>query len=164
MFKKTTIPGILGMLLIILALLVKDPAHQRILFLLGAAGMTLMALLEHHKLFIGLQTVIISGTLTAFLPASDTIKGAIPMLVSLPVLYLLCHYRILNTKVKVLGAFALITLGVGYAVQHTLIFFLGGFLVTLFSFLEFRSGFRPAVLWMVLNLIFTLLAAYTLFT
>lgn len=125
--------------------------------------MTLMALLEHHKLFIGLQTVIISGTLTAFLPVSDTIKGAVPMLVSLPVLYLLYHYGILDTRVRALGALALTVLGVGYAVQQTLIFFLGGFLVTLFSFLEFRSGFRPAILWMVLNLIFTLLAAYTLF-
>ena len=162
MFKKTMIPGIFGMLLIILALLCGPTETQRWLFFLGALGMTLMALLEYHKLFIGLQLVIISGTLTAFLPTGDIIKGSIPILVSLPILYILYTKGFLDTGRRYLGALSLITLGVGYAAQHPLIYFLGGFLVSLFSLLELRSGFRPALIWLTLNLIFTTLAGVTI--
>lgn len=156
------IPGILGMFLIISALLCASPQAQRWLFLLGALGMTLMALLEHHKLFIALQMVIISGTLTAFLPTEDLVKGFIPVFVSLPILYLLYTRGMLGTWGRRLGALALITLGVGYAAQHPLIYFLGGLLVSLFSLLELHSGFRPALIWLSLNLIFTSLAGITL--
>ena len=162
MFKKTMIPGILGMLLIILALLCGPTETQRWLFFLGALGMTLMALLERHKLFIGLQIVIISGTLTAFLPTGDLVKGFIPAFVSLPILYLLYTKGILDTWGRGLGALALITLGIGYAAQHSLIYFLGGLLVSLFSLLEFYSGFKPALIWLSLNLIFTTLAGITI--
>ncbi len=162
MFKKTMIPGILGMLLIILALLCGPTQTQRYLFLLGAMGMTLMAILEHHKLFIGLQLVIVSGTLTAFLPAGELIKGSIPILVSLPVLYILYTKGFLDTGRRYLGALSLIILGVGYAAQHPLIYFLGGLLVSIFSLLELLSGFKPALIWLALNLIFTSLAGFTL--
>ncbi|GLI56142.1 hypothetical protein PM10SUCC1_16560 [Propionigenium maris DSM 9537] len=162
MFKKTMIPGILGMLLIILALLCGPTQTQRWLFLLGAMGMTIMAILEHHKLFIGLQLVIVSGTLTAFLPTGEIIKGSIPILVSMPVLYILYTKGFLDTNRRYLGALSLIILGVGYAAQHPLIYFTGGFLVSLFSLLELLSGFKPALIWLTLNLIFTTLAGITL--
>ena len=163
MLKKTMIPGILGMSLVISALLCSNPQGQRWLFFLGAIGMTLMALLEKHKLFIGLQLVIISGTLIAFFPVGDTIKGLIPMLVSLPVLYILHHKKIIDTGRRRLGAFALVVLGVGFAVQHIFIYFLGGLLISIFSFLELCSGFKPAIIWLTLNLVFTVLSGINLF-
>lgn len=163
MFKKTMIPGILGMILIIAALLCSDLRQQRWLFFLGAIGMTLMAFLEKHKLFIGLQLVIISGTITAFLPVDSIIKGGIPFLVSLPILYRLYREKILDTKRRRLGAFALLTLGIGYAVQHVVIYFIGGALISVFSFLELYSGFRPAVIWLTLNLIFTTISGISIF-
>lgn len=163
MFKKTMIPGILGMFLIIAALLCGSPQGQRWLFFLGAVGMTLMALLEGHQLFIGLQLVIISGTLTAFLPVADLLKGLIPMVVALPVLYALHRLGAVDTGRRRLGALALVVLGTGYAVQHPLIYFLGGLLISIFSLLELYSGFKPALIWLILNLIFTILAGTNTF-
>lgn len=151
--KKTMIPGILGMLLIIPGIFLTR--EQRILFLLGALGMTLTALLEGHRLFTGLQLVILSGTLSAFGDLSPLMKGIIPIGVSVPVLIYLHNKNLMDTGLRRLGALALITLGVGFSLQNSYIFFLGGGLISVFSFLEFRSGFKPAIIWLILNLIFT---------
>ena len=67
MLKKTMIPGILGMTLVISALLCSHPQGQRWLFFLGAIGMTLMALLEKHKLFIGADSGVLYLLVMLFL-------------------------------------------------------------------------------------------------
>lgn len=163
MFKKTIFLGIFGMLIIITALLSTDLPTQRILFFLGAALMTSMALLEDHKLFIGLQLVILSGTITAFFNIPKLIEAAIPLLVSLPVIYYLFKKNIINNKVHLIGVLALVGLGMGYATQSLMVFFLSGLFICTFSFLEFISGFRPAIIWLILNLIFTLISGMKLF-
>ena len=163
MFKKTFFLGIFGMIIIIIALLSTDLPTQRILFFLGAILMTSMALLEGHRLFIGLQLVILSGTIIAFFNIPKFIEGAIPLLVSLPITYYLFKTNIINNKIHLIGVFALVGLGMGYATQSLAIFFVSGVFICTFSFLEFFSGFRPAIIWFILNLTFTLISGMKLF-
>jgi hypothetical protein len=155
MFNRNMIPGILGMLLTIAALVLAEAEFQRTFFAVGALGMTLTALLEGHRLFIGLQLIVLSGTVAAFLPLSVMAKGFVPLAASIPTLGFLAMHKSLNTRNDWFGSLALATLGVGYAVQHPLGFFVGGALISIFSAIELRRGFKPAVIWLVLNLVFT---------
>lgn len=162
MFKKTMIPGIFGMFFIIIALLVPSSSIQRWFFFIGAVGMTITALLEKHKLYIGLQSVIFFGTLSAFLPIDNVFKGSIPLLISFPILYFLFKNHFIHTPTHLLGAIALVSLGVGYATQSFFIFFTSGLLISIFSFLELRSGFKPAIIWLLLNIVFTMVSGLRL--
>lgn len=162
MLKRGMIPGAAGMLVVMAALLWGAGAGQRWLFLIGVIGMTITAIFERHGLYIGLQLVVIAGALAAFLPLSSTARSLVPLAVGVPVIAVLAIRRELGTRSAWLGAVGLAALGVGYAVQHPLGFVLGGALISVFSAVEFRRGFKPALIWLTLNVLFTVLAAVRL--
>lgn len=153
------IPGVLGMLLICWGLSSPAGIDVRWLFFLGALGMTATALIERHALFVGLQGVILGGTIAAFLPIQEELKTLIPLVVSVPILWLLKKRQFLQDANTWLGAVSLTVLGIAYAAQQPLAFLLGGVLVSVFSYIEWRRGFSPAVVWLALNVLFSVLAA-----
>lgn len=162
MLKKGFVPGILGMLTAILGLLCADAGVQRWFFLIGALGMSLTAVIESHPLFVGLQMIVLSGTAAAFLPVSEAARGAVPLGLSLPVLWRLNAQRAFNRRGSRFGAVSLLVLAGAYALQHPAGFFLGGILVSIFSAVEIIGGFRPAIIWLILNLAFTVVAGIKL--
>lgn len=164
MFRWKLLPGAAGMLMIIWGLAGVEDATRRWMFLAGAIGMTLTTLLERHRLFCGLQLIVLSGALAAFLPLPAAGKGLIPVAVCIPVLSLLAIQGDLRDPHTWMGGAALVALGTGYAIQHPLALLLGGFLVVIFSAGELRRGVQAALIWLVLNLIFTILAAMQFFT
>ncbi len=160
---RTMVPGVIGMALTLLGLLLPIGFEQRVVFLLGALGPTLTAYLEYHKLFLVLQAVVVSGTLVAFFQLASYVKISIPFFIAIPVLLLLKKQAVLSTANDIFGAVSLLLLSAGYATQEMLFLFLGGFAVSIYSAIEWRKGFAPALIWLVLNVIFTTLAAVSLF-
>jgi len=162
MITKNMLPGIFGMMLIIFALSWGNMVWQPWFFLIGSVGITITALVERHRLFIGLQIIVLTGAIAALSPFAPSIKGLLPLLISIPVLGFLARQGILVTKNAWFGAVGLVALGFGYAVQDPLGFFIGGALVSTFSGIELYAGFKPALIWLILNLTFTVVAAWKL--
>ena len=158
---KSIIAGAAAMTAIIVGMWM-PPEPQRWIFLSGAAVMTGVAVAGRHKLFVGFQLVVLCGTLAAFAALPPAGKAAVPVLGAVPVVLWLFHAGVLKNAANVMGAAALALLAIGYATQHPMGFFLGGGLVTAFSLVEFRRGFKPAIIWALLNAMFTASAAWQL--
>lgn len=156
--RPSTLPALLGMALIIFGLSFAALDLQRWIFLCGSTLMLFTALLERHRIFIAMQTVVIAGNLAAFLPYSAGVRTLVPLALCIPVLaVLMVMGNLANSSARV-GTAALLLLSIGYAVHHPALLFIAGMPLSLYALLELRAGFRPASIWLVLNLVFASVA------
>lgn len=132
--------------------------EQRWWFLAGAIAMLVTAAWNRMTLFTTLQAIVLSAILASFLPIPLWIRGLLPMVLCVPVLFLLARAGHLGTWRPRFGAAALLILSVGYAVQEYGLFVIAGLMLCLFSGAEIRAGIRQAWLWLILNIGFVVSA------
>lgn len=150
--------GAIGLLCAIVGNLYPATLLQKYLFL--ACGILLMisAILEKQEYFIVLEVVVIVSALLAFLSEHGGLKMGVPLLLSLFSIAYLYSRGLLNSSLSILGVAGLVFLGLGYATLNPLIYLLGGVVLTVYSAISYTRGVGIALLWAILNAIFSFTA------
>ncbi len=154
--------GTLGLILAIIGNFYLDSLLQKYLYFFAAVLLTGSAVLEKQTFFIILEIIVVVSTAIAFIPGYMLFKAAIPLLLSAIFLgnYLSSPQNrdILNLT----GALGIILLALGYAIIHPAIYLAGGVVLTIFSSIAFARGVRIAILWAILNAVFSVTALYSI--
>lgn len=152
--------GIIGMIMVCVGALLPVSLAQKVLFLVGSAGLATTAICERHRFLIALEAVILLGTSLAFFVMTPMTTAIIMLVASVICLTYLYRKGDISSFNSWLGALALLTLAVGFAYSHPLIYLSGGVLMCAYSIGLLRQGIKIAMLWLILNLVFV---AVTLF-
>lgn len=154
--------GVIGLLCAIVGNLYPGTMMQKYLYLAGGVLLMVSALLEKQEYFIALEVVVIVSALLAFLPEYEWLKMGVPLLLSLFSVAYLYSRGLLNSALSLLGVAGLVFLGLGYATLNPVIYLLGGLVLTVYSAGSYFKGVRIALLWAILNAIFSFTALLVL--
>lgn len=157
---KTSI-GVVGLLLTISGTLISVPEFaltQKFFYLAGAILLTTSSLLAKHRFFILQQSVVLVGTMVAFVPVCQAIKAGVLIVLSIAAMIYFAVTGEFKERVTILGCLGLVFLALGYAVSHPIIYLLGGTFLTIYSFIVYKRGVTIGLLFGVLNFIFMITA------
>ncbi len=158
--------GVVGMLIASYGNLVHQITTQKWCYLIGAILLLLSSLLEKQKFFIALQIIISAGAAVAFASFPPLYKAAVPIILSILAIIYFIATKQLKDPLTAFGCLGIALLAAGYAVTNPIIFFLGAFVLMLYSYGSFRRGVSIALLWAILNAVFVItasLAVYRMF-
>ncbi len=167
-FKISRLPlplviGTVGLLLAIAGNFFPDTLLQKWLYFFAGNVLLVSALMERAVYFIILEVIVVASTVIAFVPGHLILKAAVPLVMSaVAIPYLLSKEQYRNLA-SILGILGLVSLALGYALIHPLIYFLGGFFLAIYSFIAYFQGERIAILFAVLNTIFAATALLSMF-
>ncbi len=150
--------GLAGMFITILGVIQTDLWLQKSCFLTGAILLCITAHIERHRLFFWLEVVIVIGTLMAFTNTSDATKASIPIIFGAIIFLMLYKQKAFTPAYQWLGGIGLLMLAVGFAIVHPLVYLAGGIILTLYSWKDYQKGASIALIWLILNLVFSVLA------
>jgi len=139
---------------------------QKIFFLSGALALTLTAIYNKHPLYMALQGVIIIGAVLGFFSNIATEYKYVILLIPTiaAIIYLIYESYFRRFPCAVSGAIGLVFIALGFSVDavsnpwlFNLYLVIGGAGVALYSGAYFfHSKDRIAVLWFVLNVVFSI--------
>lgn len=155
--------GIIGMLIATYGNLVHQLTTQKWCYLIGALLLFISSLLEKQKFFIALQIIIGAGAAVAFTTYPPLYKAAVPIILSIVAIIYFIATKQLKDPLTAFGCIGIALLAAGYAVTNPIIFFLGAFVLMLYSYGSFRRGVGIALLWAILNAIFSVTAAMAIY-
>ncbi|MBA2656872.1 MAG: hypothetical protein H0U70_07780 [Tatlockia sp.] len=140
--------------------LVQNPAQ--LYYVIGSSLLLITAL--HFKLiyFIALELIIIAGHGASFLHIGTTMQVAMPSLLTLQLLAFYFLSGQLNNIYLLVGIAGIALHSAGFAYANQWIFFFGSLLIAIYAFYAYFKGKKVALLWAILNSLFTLTAAYKL--
>lgn len=150
--------GVIGLLCAIIGNMYPATMLQKHLYLAGGVLLMISALIEKQEYFITLEVVVIVSALLAYLPDHGTLKMAVPLLLSLFSIGYLYSRGLLKSPASLLGVAGLVFLGLGYATLNPYIYLCGGVVLTAYSAISYYQGVRIALLWAILNAIFSFTA------
>lgn len=154
--------GAIGLLCAIIGNLYPATMLQKHLYLAGGLLLFISALLEKEEYFITLEVVVIACTLLAYLPEHAGLKMAVPLVLSLGSIGYLFYRGLLRDGLSWVGVAGLVFLGLGYATLNPLIYFAGGVVLTIYSTASYFRGVGIALLWAILNAVFSVTALISL--
>ncbi len=161
--KVNVLIGVVGMAIIIYGNLLPATTAQKLCYLFGGIIMMVSALLEKQSFFIILQVIIVSGAAIAFAPMPAIYRACVPILLSI---IAIAHFAMkgeLSNKTTLLGNLGIVFLAAGYAITNPVIYFIGGALLSIYSLISFKQGVKIAILWAILNIIFSATALVSVF-
>lgn len=150
--------GVIGLLCAIIGNMYPATMLQKHLYLGGGVLLMVSALIEKQEYFIALEVVVIVCALLAYLPDHGTLKMAVPLLLSLFSVGYLYYRGLLKSPASLLGVVGLVFLGLGYATLNPVIYLIGGIALTAYSAISYYQGVKIALLWAILNAIFSFTA------
>lgn len=152
--------GCLGLLVAAYGnLLVQGHPFQKWCYLIGGLLLFLSSILERQTFFTILQFVLSAGAAISFATLSPPLKAAVPITLTVIAIIYFTARGELKDKVLILGCVGLALLALGYAVSNPLINLSGAVALTIFSYLSFRRGIDIALIWTILNVVFTITSA-----
>jgi hypothetical protein len=155
--------GIIGFIFVIMGtLLAPSSLEQKVCYLLGSIFLLTMSSLDLQLYFILLQIVILAGAIVAFFPIPVFYKAAVPIALSIFSVLLFLFKGYLKDPNQIFGCLGLLLLAAGYAVSNPIIYFLGGLVVMIYSYISYRRGIKTALLFALLNLVFSVTSAYAI--
>lgn len=167
--KSKSLPifiGVFGLGLIIFGTFLPPILAQKILFSSGCLLLLCSSIMEKHTFFAVLQVVALIGSLVAFTSFSPGLKAALPIAVSILALIFFITKGMLKQRENIFGCLGLLFLAAGYAVSNPIVYMLGGIFLSTYSYFSYRRGARIAMLFLVLNIVFTftsMLAVYRMY-
>lgn len=160
-FKKIffLLTGIFGACIIFFG---QTKTSPQLYYVIGSMLLLFTAL--HFRLiyFIALELIIMSGHCAALLHIGTILQIAMPSLLTLQLLAFYCLSGQLNNIYLLIGIAGIAFHSIGFAYENQLIFFLGSISIATYSFYLYRKGKKVALLWAILNSLFTLTAIYKL--
>lgn len=163
--QASLITGIVAMTLLVIGTVAESSSLlQKILFVIGAPVLGIVAYANRQKMFAVLQAVATIGAALAFFP-DNGLKYAVMIIVAAAGIgYLLKVKYYSKDRLGIIGTIGLAFIAIGFAtnpIQYPKIFgFLlgfGGILIAFYSAIEFfRYKIRISAIWLVLNIIFSI--------
>lgn len=151
--------GILGSCILFLGL-TKSPAQ--LYYVIGSTLLLFAAL--HFRLiyFIALELILIAGHGAALMHIGPALQVAMPTLLTLQLLAFYFLSGQLNNLFLLIGITGIALHSIGFVYENQWIFFFGGLAIAIYAFYAAYRGKKAALLWAILNSLFTLTAVYKL--
>lgn len=148
--------GILGALIILFGL---AQTNAQVYFVVGAVFLLATAL--HFKLtyFIALELILIAGHGAMLMGLGPVSQLVLPILLSIQLLTYYILSGQLGNVFRLTGIAGIALLSIGFSYQNQWVFFLGSLCITLFSIYQVMQGRRVAIIWVILNMLFAIIAA-----
>jgi hypothetical protein len=133
-------------------------------YVLGSVFLLITAL--HFKLFyfIALEIILIAGHGAVVLGIGPTLQAALPALLCLQLLVYYLLSGQLNNIVKLIGIAGIALLSIGFSFNNEWVFFFGSLAISIFSAHHVYYKNRVALIWLILNIMFVLIAVKNLMT
>lgn len=151
--------AVIGMLIASTGNLLTVPTPQKWCYLVGALLLLLSSSLERQRFFIILQIIVVIGSAIAFSAFAPTIKAAFPIVFSILALIYMATSGMLRDKLTIFGCFGIVFLAAGYAITNPFVYLFGALVLMIYSFISYSRGVTIALLWGILNAIFSVTAA-----
>jgi hypothetical protein len=118
----------------------------------------------HFRLiyFIALELILIAGHGAGLLHIGTTLQIAMPILLTLQLLAFFFLSGQLNNIFLLIGITGIALHSVGFVYENQWIFFFGSLSIAVYAFYTAYKGKKVALLWAILNTLFTLTATYKL--
>lgn len=151
--------GIIGLLVATYGnLLEQGHSYQKWCYLIGGLLLLASSALERRTFFTVLQFVLSAGAAISFTALSPALKATVPIsLTIVSIIYFLIRGE-LKDYILVIGCIGLAVLALGYAISNPIVNMTGAAFLMIFSYLSFRQGVDIALIWTILNAIFTITA------
>lgn len=161
--KINVIIGVVGMLIAMVGNLLPFSDTQKWCYLLGGILLLISSALERQIFFIALQIIIVAGAAVAFSSWPVLLKAALPIVLSVAAIVYFAKRNLLTDRLMLFGSLGIAILAAGYAVSNPVIYLLGAFVLMIYSFMSFRRGVKIALVWAILNALFSITAAVTVY-
>jgi hypothetical protein len=147
--------GVLGGCVGLYGLVMPTPQYAYIL-----GSLLLLVTAVHFKLFyfIALELIISSGHAAILLGIGPNLQVALPVLLC----FQLFVYYLITKQLKnifiLLGIAGIALLSIGFSFDNQWIFVVGGMGIASYAYYCVYKGFRPCLIWAILNTLFSLIA------
>jgi hypothetical protein len=134
----------------------------QIFYIIGS--LALLATAINYKLlyFIALEIILVAGHTAILLGVGRYTQIALPVLLCFQLLIFYIMVGKENSVFLLIGVIGIAFLSLGLSYNDQWIFFVGGFSIAIYAYYIGYKGCYPAIIWAVLNTIFSLLALYKL--
>ena len=149
---------IIGLLITIAGNFFDVSVDKKLCYLIGTLFLLIPAILEKNTFFSILETILIIGTIIAFFPISFFWKSSIPISLGILAAVYFGVSGQLKDYLTWLSVAGILVGTWGYAVTTPIIYFSAGTIITTYSFCSFRRGETIALVFGILNSVFTLTA------
>lgn len=157
--SKYTIIGmaIIGLLLFTYGLTTKDVICKNSLFIVGAGLLAISSYFEKEFFFAGLEGVAIANTVLLLLNVPAYINAIILASLVLVVIFIACKGGKITLQL-VIGIIGLALLSCGIIFVSNVMMFIAGILLSIYSYLSIKAGFKVGWVFLILNVIFSAVA------
>jgi hypothetical protein len=147
--------GIIGSFILLFGLTQKPP---QVYYVIGSTIMLLAAI--HYRLiyFIALEMILIAGHSAVLLGINPTLQLALPIFLSSQLLIFCLLSGQLNNFYLLIGIAGIAFHSIGFVYENQWIFFFGGLSIAIYAFYSAYKEKIVALLWAILNTLFTLIA------
>lgn len=152
--------GIIGAAIISYGLTQYPP---QIYYVLGSSLLLITAIYFQLTYFVALETILLAGHGAILLGIGPILQIAIPSLLTAQLLFYYIFSGQLKSIYLFIGIIGIALLSSGFAYANPWIFFFGSLCVALFSFYSFQFDKRVVLIWALLNCVFVISTATTLF-
>ena len=152
------IMAVIGLLLCTYALMIKSIVCKNSLFILGAGLLAISSYLEKEFFFAGLESIVIINAILSLFNIPIYANAII-----LAFLLVLMLTFIIRTSGKItlqliIGSIGLTCLSCGIIFISNMIMFIAGIILSIYSCLSIRAGFKVGWVFLILNIIFSIVA------
>ena len=151
--------GILGLLFFIVGTLMPGSIHQKDFFLVGGIFLTLSSFLEKNAFFTVLESIIVIDAILTYFPISNTVITVVTALMVVLVIVSFAVRGAFKDKSLSIGTLGLIFLALGVGLLNPIAYTIGGFVIVIYSLISCLKGSQIAILFLILNIIFTITSA-----
>lgn len=151
--------GIVGSCILFIGLVQTTP---QLYYVIGSTLLLFTALHFRIIYFIALELIIIAGHAASFLHIGTAMQIAMPSLLTLQLFAFYFLSGQLNNIFLLIGIAGIAFHSVGFAYENQWIFFFGSLSIAIYAFYAYYKGRKIALLWAILNSLFTLTAVYKL--
>lgn len=163
LIQLPVLTAIVGMLITITGVMLKVPQYQSICFASGGCFLLFSSYLSRQWLYFTLQIVVIIGALSNLFTLPFMVKAALPVALAMIILIYFYFKEMLKNATNFIGAIGVMILACGYAILHPMIYFVGGVVLSIYSGLNVLQGVKVAWIWLILNVVFSVLAGIEIF-
>lgn len=163
-----TVPGLIliigfaGACLTLIGLY-QAPEQAPIYYVIGSSLLLIPAIYYKLIYFIALEIILISGHGAILFGIGPKLQFALPVLLSLQLLSFYYLSGQLTNLFILIGIAGIAFLSIGFAYQNQLIFFCGSSMIAIYAFYAAQKT-KPALLWGILNTLFSSFAIIKLIT
>ena len=151
--------GIVGLGLFIVGTLMPGNPAQKYYFLLGAVLLTISSFLEKNVFFTVLEGIVVVDALMTFCALKPLVTAGITFVIIIATIIYFAKRGDFKERYLIVGTIGLVFLGLGVGLLNPIAYTIGGFFLVIYSLFSILKGFQIAILFLILNLIFTVTSA-----